>query len=69
MRDLETTARDAQSLEHAARARAATPHAAAAALALALGKLCADEGLDLAELTPVVRAAHDATLDARRLDA
>lgn len=65
---LADAAADARTLERDARARARTPQGAAAALALALGKLCADEGLDVGELEHVTRAAHAATR-ARKHDA
>jgi hypothetical protein len=66
---LASAAADARTLEHAARRTARTPQGAAAALALALGKLCADEGIDARALTEVVHAAHDAAKDVRRHDA
>lgn len=72
MSALDTAAADARTLERTARDRAGTPAGAVAALALALGKLCAEEGLNLADATSIATAAHDATRNAprrRRLDA
>lgn len=62
---LAAAAVDASALEQTARTRAGTPRGAAAALALALGKLCADEGIDVRELTPMAHAAHDAAHEVR----
>lgn len=65
MSALSDAADAALALEAAALSRSPTPQIAAASLALALGRVCADEGIALEDVHAIVTASHDALIGER----